>query len=178
MTQDRVCLFGEVVGEEVRLDKAGEMAQGIWEALPNRYPSITIDESIVMPNHIHGIIVINRPVGASLVSALDNVKGDTVVREAKRCNTRAPTRDAPTLGDVIGAYKSLTTVEYARAVGTDGWQPFNRRLWQRNYYERVIRNDNELDQVREYIVNNPAQWEVDPENPDVKITHKGRVDSE
>ena len=77
------------------------------------------------------------------------------------------------MGDVIGAYKSSTTVEYARGVGTDGWRPFNRRLWQRNYYERVIRTNEELDRIREYISNNPAQWEMDAENPNAIITRKG-----
>lgn len=157
----------------MRLDMAGEMVQTAWEAVPDRFPSISIDEFVVMPNHLHGIIVIGRPVGASLVGAPDDVRGDAAVREVTRCCTRAPTRDAPTLGSVIGAFKSLTTVEYARAVGADGWQPFNGRLWQRNYYERVIRNADELDQVREYIFNNPAQWEEDPENPDVNIARKG-----
>ena len=72
---------------------------------------------------------------------------------------------APRLGDVLGAYKSLTTVEYARRVRADRWQPFFKRLWQRNYYERIIRDQNELDRAREYIVNNPLKWALDRENP-------------
>ena len=77
---------------------------------------------------------------------------------------------APTLGEVMGAYKSLTTIEYARGVTTWGWQSFDRRLWQRNYYERVIRDGRELDRAREYIANNPMQWALDSENPDVAST--------
>ena len=169
VAQDRVCLFGEVVGENVRLGEAGVMVQAVWEALPHRFPSIETDAFVVMPNHIHGIIVIDGPVGASLVGALDDVRARVTMAR----DTRATTRVAPTLGHVIGAYKSMTTVEYARGVHANGWRPFNRRLWQRNYHERIIRNDEELDRIREYISNNPAQWEMDAENPNAIITRKG-----
>ena len=69
------------------------------------------------------------------------------------------------MGDVVGAYKSLTTVEYVRGVKTMGWQAFHGRLWQRNYYEHVIRNETSLGRIREYIINNPRQWDLDEENP-------------
>ena len=67
--QGRLCLFGEVVSEEMRLNEAGVMAYKVWAALPHRFPVIEIDAFVVMPNHLHGIIIINRPVGASLVDA-------------------------------------------------------------------------------------------------------------
>ncbi len=111
VTQDRVCLFGEIV-------------------------AIT-------------------PVGAGLVPAQHN--GATT--------KRATTRVAPTLGDIVGAYKSLTTVQYVQGVKTYGWPPFAGRLWQRNYYEHIIRNDESLQRIRQYIVDNPARWPVDRENP-------------
>ena len=69
------------------------------------------------------------------------------------------------MGDVVGAFKSLTTVEYGRGVRKLDWPPFDRRLWQRNYYERVIRDESEFSRVREYIANNPMEWEFDRENP-------------
>ncbi len=161
VTQNRLCLFGDVVGDEMHLNEAGIMAQEMWETLPHRFPGIDLDAFVIMPNHIHGIIAINEPVGASVVSAQDN---------SMATGERATTRVAPTLGDVMGAYKSLTTIEYARGVTTWGWQSFDRRLWQRNYYERVIRDGRELDRAREYIANNPMQWALDSENPDVAST--------
>ena len=161
VTQNRLCLFGDVVGDEMHLNEAGIMAQEMWETLPHRFPGRDLDAFVIMPNHIHGIIAINEPVGASLVSAQDN---------SMATGERATTRVAPTLGDVMGAYKSLTTIEYARGVTTWGWQSFDRRLWQRNYYERVIRDGRELDRAREYIANNPMQWALDSENPDVAST--------
>ncbi|MDE0012003.1 MAG: transposase [Candidatus Poribacteria bacterium] len=145
--QDRLCLFGEVIGTEIQLNEAGKMAGRIWKALSNRFPTIAIDTFVVMPNHLHGIIIINQhrdhksTVGASLVDAL------------------------PALGDVIGAYKSLTTVEYTRGVKMMKWKPFHRRLWQRNYYEHIIRNDDSLNHIRQYIIDNPGQWAFDKENP-------------
>ena len=75
------------------------------------------------------------------------------------------TRDLCALGEVIGAYKSLTTVEYARGVKTMKWTPFDRRLWQRNYYEHVVRHDEFLRDLQQYILDNPAQWAFDKENP-------------
>ena len=76
---------------------------------------------------------------------------------------------APTIGDMVGAFKSLTTNDYIRGVKNNGWANFDKKIWQRNYYEHIIRNENELDRIRQYIVDNPRKWEVDRENPDVKL---------
>jgi REP element-mobilizing transposase RayT len=80
-------------------------------------------------------------------------------------STPALSTPAPTLGDVIGAFKSRVTVEYIRGVKTFGWTPFDRRLWQRNYYEHIIRNEEALNRIRRYIVENPIRWAFDRENP-------------
>ncbi|MCY4653976.1 MAG: transposase [Dehalococcoidia bacterium] len=167
VAQGRMCLFGDVVDGEMRLNDAGMMVRRVWDGMPDRFPHIEMDEFVVMPNHGHGVIVIQQspgensahpPVGASLVGAQSptNIHSDT----------RATTRVAPTLGDVVGAFKSLTTLEYGRGVRETGWPSFDKRLWQRNYYEHIIRNDKEWNMVREYINDNPARWETDSENPD------------
>jgi len=80
-------------------------------------------------------------------------------------STPALSTPAPTLGDVIGAFKSRVTVEYIRGVKTFGWTPFDRRLWQRNYHEHIIRNEEALNRIRRYIVENPIRWAFDQENP-------------
>lgn len=156
VTQSGECLFGEVVNGIMRLNDAGRMVSCVWNELPERFPSIILDAFVVMPNHIHGIIVsasnddapIRIPVGAGLVPA----------------RHRATTRVAPTVGDVIGAFKSRVTVEYTRGVRTNGWMPFRGRLWQRNYYEPIIRNEESLNRIRQYILDNPQRWAIDPEN--------------
>ena len=168
--QNRLCLFGEIIKTEMQLSEAGEMVHQAWEALPDRFPTITIDTFTVMPNHLHGIIMINQPtaehtakptVGAALVAA-QPVAAQPVAAEPVAAE---PVAAQPALGDIIGAYKSLTTVEYTRGVKTMKWTPFPRRLWQRNYYEHIIRNDDALGRIRQYIVGNPGQWDFDRENP-------------
>ena len=151
VAQGRASFFGVVSGEEMRLNEAGRMAYRTWESLPLRFSGIDIDLFVVMPNHLHGIVVIReQPVGAPLVGARRSVPSDS---------------KATTLGDVIGAYKSLTTLEYVRGVRTMNWPPFQKRLWQRNYYEHVVRDSESLDGIRQYILDNPTQWSLDPENP-------------
>jgi putative transposase len=156
--QNHECLFGEVAGNEMVLNDAGRMVQDAWQELPHRFPIIRLDEFVVMPNHFHAIVVITDTDGvrAPLVGAPN----------------RAGTRPAPTgvgrkpaLGDVIGAFKSITTNLYIRGVREGGWLPFDRRLWQRNYYERVVRNERELNAIRQYIRDNPTRWAEDEENP-------------
>jgi len=83
---------------------------------------------------------------------------------------RAATRAAPTggrvaLGGVVGAYKSLVTLKYVQGVKELGWTPFDGRLWQRSYYEHVVRNDESLNYIRQYVQDNPARWAFDRENP-------------
>ena len=164
-TQDRACLFGEVVDGDMQVNDAGCMVSNAWHSLFDRFPNIDLDAFVVMPNHVHGIIVsdvvpVNDGdiVGAGLVPALDVVP----------VNDGATTRVAPTLGDVIGAYKSVVTVQYARAVKTRGWSPFRKRLWQRNYHEHVIRNADSLNRIRQYILDNPRHWNEDRYNPTVR----------
>ena len=154
----RACLFGEVAGEQMRLNEAGGMVQEVCWGLSQQFPRVEVGCFVVMPNHVRGIIVLYEPVGAALVVAQS---------EDNRAagNNRATTRVAPTLGGVVGAFKSLTTVEYVRGVRGQGWTPFRGRLWQRNYYEHIVRDDKSLGRIEQYILDNPANWSLDQENP-------------
>ncbi len=151
-TQDRECLFGDIADDSMRLNDVGKMVETAWEALPSRFPSLDLDAFVVMPNHLHGIIFL---VGAGLVPARD--QGDHKGRPYARM--------APTLGDVLGTFKSITTVAYTRGVKQLAWPAFRGRIWQRNYYEHIIRDEASLHGIREYITNNPLQWALDRENP-------------
>ena len=341
-TQDRACLFGKVVNGEMRLNDAGRMVLAEWNMLPERFPHVVLDAFVVMPNHVHGIVVITNPatddtattaptivgtglvpvpnagtmgavpnagtmgavpnagtmgaapdagtmgaapnagamgaapnagtmgaapddgtmgavpdagtmgaapnagtmgaapdartmgaapnagtmgaapddgamgaapdtgmmgaapndgmmgaapdagattrvaptavtiVGTGLVPVPDD--GATIVGTGlvpvpdDGATTRvaptvgdivAPTVGdivAPTVGDIVGAFKSRVTVEYIRGVKTSGWPPFRGRLWQRNYYEHIIRNERALNAIRQYIIENPRRWQMDREN--------------
>ncbi len=146
-TQDRFCLFGNVNNEKLTLNQAGQMVYEQWLDLPKRFPESAIDEFTMMPNHLHGILIINdnettQSVGAPLVGAPNG----TDVRQ------RAGTSPAPTLGEIVGAFKSITTNEYIRGVKQHDWPSFPGKLWQRNYgacpersrRERVIRDQDEF----------------------------------
>lgn len=154
VTQGRRCLLGRIEDSEMHLSEAGSLIENAWIQLPERFPSLAIDQFVVMPNHLHGILTIGEgtdPVGAPLVGA----------RPAREDEERAH----PVLGDIVGALKSLTTVEYIRNVKEAQWPPFEGKLWQRNYYEHIIRDSDALERIREYIMANPANWALDPENP-------------
>lgn len=158
--QGRECFFGKMVGGEMVMNAAGKMVQSTWETLPERFPHLALDECVVMPNHFHGILWI---VGAPLVGAPgQDIQKPIHTRADAR---RAGTRPAPTLGDIVGAFKSLSTNAYIEGVNNHGWPPFAGRLWQRNYYERVIRDEEEMRAARQYIRENPATWDIDAENP-------------
>jgi REP element-mobilizing transposase RayT len=152
VVQGRENLFGEIVNGEMRLNAAGEIVLQTWNDLPRRFPSIELDASVIMPNHGHGIIVIGHDtVGATLASpdASSNDQGAA---------SSAPTNDAPTLAAIMRAFKSISAISVNRQLAREG-QP----LWQRNYYEHIIRDEKDLNRIREYIINNPLKWESDTE---------------
>jgi len=167
-TQGRSFLFGEIAAHEMQANEAGAMVIEEWHALPMRYPGVHLDAFVLMPNHIHAVLFLapEEAVGAGLVPAPLSQPNRSATPDAG-----ATTRVAPvTLGDVIGAFKSITTVRYARGVETRGWPAFSQRLWQRNYYEHIVRDDESLQQIREYIAENPACWDLDGENPRAKTS--------
>jgi len=148
VTQGRACLFGEIVNAETRLNDAGSAIERWWFELNNKFSTVETDDFVIMPNHFHGIVVI-ADVGADLCVGPDS----------EGAHIGAP------LPAIVQWFKTMTTNEYLRGVKTSGWAPFQGHLWQRNYYEHVIRDEESLNRIREYILNNPAQWALDPENP-------------
>ena len=145
-TKDRLNLFGEIVNEQMHLSAAGQIARRCWDELPDHFGSIELDQFVVMPNHIHGIIIIlDGPVGATHASPQREER-----KERKR----------NTLGDMVGSFKSAVTKRINEINGTPG-APF----WQRGYYDHIIRDDRSLTRIREYILNNPLRWFVDGNDP-------------
>jgi REP element-mobilizing transposase RayT len=137
-----------------------------WMKLPERFKNIRLHEYIVMPNHFHAILEI--AVGATLVVAQNDCNaqnGNMVAQNNNALQKGQPQGIAPTglsknktVGDMIGAFQSIVTVEYIRGVKTLGWEPFNGKLWQRNYHEHIIRDEQSYQRISEYIINNPAKW--------------------
>ena len=130
------------------LTSIGEIVDRDWRDLPVRFPMVSLDEYVIMPNHFHGIVIIN-----ALNESKTNDAGQGVAARA-----------TPTLGTIIGTFKSKS-INNAIAHIEETRLDMIGKIWQRNYYEKVIRNERDLNDIREYIRNNPYKWEVDEENP-------------
>ena len=164
-------MFGEIIDCVMILNDAGKMADIEWKKIPIRFTNVQLHEYIVMPNHFHAILEI---VGATLVIAPHN---KTLANEKEQPQGIAPANElnanenvqsktfAPakpkTVGDIVGAFQSIATVEYIRGVKQWGWKPFNGKLWQRNYYEHIIRDKQSYQRISNYIINNPKNWKGD-----------------
>ncbi|MCX8102864.1 MAG: transposase [Candidatus Bipolaricaulota bacterium] len=142
-TRDRVYWFGEVIDNQMHLNQAGQIVLTMWEELPERFPEIAIDAHVIMPNHVHGIVWI-KPVGAQFIAPYTY----------RGAMNRAPT----TLGEIVRAFKAVTTRIIRQTI-------FPEFAWQRNYYEHIIRSEESLNRIRQYILDNPQRWAYDRENP-------------
>jgi putative transposase len=167
--KDRENRFGEIIDGVLELNDAGRVASTEWKKLANRFANIDLDEFVVMPNHIHGIIVVADPVGVGLqhpicgradfVGARQDSYSRTVIPHFASPLPQTVLPQNPALGTIIGSYKS----NVARII--NGLQKTPRlSIWQRNYYEHIIRNEEEYDRIKEYILNNPSKWNEDTEN--------------
>ena len=152
--------FGDIVNGEMQLNDAGRMVENEWLKLPERFKNVELHEYVVMPNHFHAILEI---VGATLVVAQNDDDAQPGQPQPGQPQGIAPTgtQKNKTVGDMVGAFQSIVTVEYIRGVKTLGWQPFDGKLWQRNYWEHIIRNEQSYQNISEYIINNPAKWNDD-----------------
>jgi putative transposase len=148
-TYERECIFGHIVDDEMVLNEAGGAVQRIWEGLPERFVTIEMDAVVVMPNHVHGIILITR----------DN-QHHTAPGTGNTASLQGAASSAPTLGQIMRAFKSLSAIRVNAMLARS-----QRPVWQRSYYEHVIRNDAALKRIRQYVAENPACWAQDPENP-------------
>ncbi len=171
-TQNSVCVFGDIVDAKIVLNDAGRMVLSVWNDIPVHYPGIGIDAFQIMPNHIHGIITIDTThVGADPCVCPDpsvhhpngHTHHDLQQQEVGQPRGVAPT--GLTLGDVVQRFKTLTINCYIDGVHHHHWIRFDTRLWQRNYYEHIMRDENEFHRIRQYIQNNPAKWGLDPNHP-------------
>jgi REP element-mobilizing transposase RayT len=152
--QHRECLLGAVVDGVMEPNEAGKTVQSVWEALPKRFPSILLDAFVVMPNHVHGIFVIVPPNQKS-----QSKKGAASDKGAARSEEGAAS-GAPTVGKILRAFKSISAI-HVNSLLLRSCRP----LWQRNYYEHIIRDEAVLTRAREYIVMNPRRWHLDLDNP-------------
>jgi putative transposase len=146
---NRECIFGDILDGDIRLNEFGQIVKKEWLQTGDIRHNLELDEFIIMPNHIHGIIVLNDIVGATR-----RVARNWAIHRI------APTLQSNSIGSIIGQFKSIVSKQINLIRNTPGFP-----VWQRNYYEHIIRNEDELNRVREYIINNPLQWADDENNP-------------
>ena len=175
-TQNRACLFGYIMNGEMRLNDAGQMIQSVWGNIACKLSHAEMDQFIIMPNHIHGIIKLHsdeiscrgepcvRPFARThniVGEHTHNIVGKHTHNIVGKHKVRPYGTKPNSIGRIIQAFKSITTHQYVLGVAQLGWTPFIQKCWQRNYWERIIRNDIELQAVRQYIKSNPAKWPND-----------------
>lgn len=136
-TYQRELMFGDVFNGEMQLSDIGELAEWHWNDLPNHFSSVELDMFVVMPNHVHGIIIITDG-----MDAIPTV-------QSKR----------PTLGTIVGTYKAAVTRQARRKLN------FMSRIWQSSYYDHIIRKESNLSYIRRYVLYNTAKWEEDGFHP-------------
>jgi REP element-mobilizing transposase RayT len=166
-TWNRECFFGCIRGGEMELNEAGRVVEKCWLEIPHHFPHSVVNAFVVMPNHMHGIIAISDLVGAKNFSPLPNILPGVSDHPNLVPEFRSPSR---TIGSIIRGVKTGVSKWFR-----DHTDVFT--VWQRNYFDHVIRNADELERIREYIRTNPHRWIDDPENPiNAKCPGSRRVD--
>jgi putative transposase len=202
-TQGRECLFGEIIDGEMHLNEAGQIVVQTWQDLPNHISNVQLDAFVVMPNHVHGIIIITDHaggIGAGFKPARTTIgpgptagpgsvagsgptagpgsvagsgpttgpgsvavvvgSGSVGSGSVGAGSEPAPTRSSHGLPEIVRQFKTFSARRINELRGTPGTP-----VWQRNYYEHIIRDEFSLSRIRQYIAENPARWDVDQENP-------------
>jgi len=132
-------LLGDVIETDAKLSPVGKIALRCWQQIPQHFDNVELDYFVFMPTHVHGIIVIS-----------EDCRGEVT----------SPLRERPTLGQIVAYFKYQSTKNINHIRRTPG-----NPLWQRNYYEHIIRNEQDLSDIRNYIINNPLQWHLDEYDP-------------
>ena len=172
-TANKYCLLGTDSEYSVNLSNIGEIARDCWLEIPSHFNNAKLDEFVVMPNHIHGIIVLtdNEEKRAENFQPLQSHKQNVGVQyiEPTLPHNRFQHITPKSLGSIIRSYKAAVTRQCHK-------DKICEIVWQKNYYERIIRSEKELNCLREYIANNPQNWSLDRENPDSENYDLGLIE--
>jgi REP element-mobilizing transposase RayT len=147
--EHRACIFGSVADGVMTCNDVGQMVEEFWTVLPSKSPEVEIDEYVVMPNHMHGILRLGW-----MIESDAGVEND---------------ESRPTLSRIVQWYKSITTSAYGKQVRDGDWPPYPGRMWQRNYFEHIVRSEANLEKLGSYVEANPGKWLDDSlHNPDCR----------
>lgn len=158
-TYQRNCLFGEIVDGEMKLNISGEIAKSSWLSITRHFANVELDEFVIMPNHLHGIIIIVENEVKQDFSENQNLPSqcfDNIGIKSVKINGT----QSQSLAAIIQNYKSVSSRKINQIHQAKG-----NVIWQRNYYEHIIRNAEVFNQIHQYILNNPINWQTDQENP-------------
>ena len=154
----RECLFGEIVNGKMRLNEYGRIADACCRKIQDLRTHVRLDEFVVMPNHIHGILVLCDVPTGHFAGATDPVAPTNGNKQKRPIGPKCDS-----IGAIIGQYKSVVTKQINTIRKAAG-----KSLWQRDFYDHIGRNEKSLFQIRQYIRNNPMHWDDDDENPNNK----------
>ena len=149
-TYQRIHLFGDVVNGEMQFSDFGQIADSLWSTLPEHHPNVVLDAHVVMPNHMHGILFITNQQNSSQ-SSVGMRRASSTASQNRPNSIRSRTLSA-----IIGAYKSAVTRTINQQMGI--LAPI---IWQASFHDHIIRNEESLNHIREYVYNNPARWAED-----------------
>ncbi|HHT9120528.1 MAG TPA: transposase [Candidatus Hypogeohydataceae bacterium YC41] len=153
-TKEKKYLLGDVVNGEMILSGIGEIVKQCWIGISNHFSHVQLDKYVILPNHVHGIIVIVGDVGVENIEPYKRVGNIQPLRKINRYQKIIP----GSLGSIVRGFK----IGVSKCCNQHNYSSF---AWQRNYYEHIVRNEDALNLIRGYIVNNPLQWQFDRENP-------------
>ena len=159
-TKNKIEYFGEIINSKMVLNEIGKIVQKQWLWLAEQYDYVKLDEHIIMPNHLHGILIIENGVNARI--GMNRVVGagrDLPLQRQRDISPQQQTRKIKPLSELIGAFKTTSS----KLIHQHGLSEFQ---WQRNFYDHIIRNEKSLNEIRKYIVENSLKWELDKNNPE------------
>ena len=171
-TLNRACFFGEVIKGEMQLSRLGEIGRRFWAEIPNHSQNAALDEYVVMPNHVHGIIIISQSGVGTLPTSAETLPVETLHATSLPRPPRDPNDPMAVISPQAGSLAAMVR-SYKSAVSY--WASHNGRSdfgWQARYYDHIIRDEETLSKVRQYIRDNPLNWHLDRENP---VNKRGAV---
>jgi REP element-mobilizing transposase RayT len=159
--QDQLHLLGAIENGAMICNDAGAMVRKAWQSIPQKFPTTALDEFVVMPNHIHLLLWLD----ANVVGAAPRGRPQDDGQARGPAPTEMRPVMKPALPDVMEWFKSLTTANYRHGVYDHNWTPYPGKLWQRSYFDHIVRTEEALAQIRIYIRENPARWNIDRYHP-------------
>ena len=155
-TAGRTHLFGKIVDGVTVLNTLGQIAESGWAEIPTHFPQVELDLYVIMPNHVHGIVFIVDAPGDTKMMRTVGTRHASSLRQPLPKQWRPNGVKSGSLGAIVGSYKSATTKRIKRLGDTS-----ETLVWQGRYYDHIIRNEQSLNKIREYILYNPARWPED-----------------